>query len=114
MCQADIQTTGPAYNYTVKMTCGGCSGAIERVLKKNIEAREYFVEDGEAGRDAYGSNSPSSSISHQVTPRLPKEARRSGSRSLCLITPRPLYLATPRPLHFVTPRPLAPFPPLAR
>ncbi|KLT40004.1 hypothetical protein CC85DRAFT_304499 [Cutaneotrichosporon oleaginosum] len=34
------QSTGPAYNYTVKMTCGGCSGAIERVLKKNIEARE--------------------------------------------------------------------------
>lgn len=22
------------------MTCGGCSGAIDRVLKKNIEARE--------------------------------------------------------------------------
>lgn len=30
----------PAYHYKVKMTCGGCSGAIERVLKKNVEARE--------------------------------------------------------------------------
>jgi copper chaperone len=34
------QPTAPAYVYDVKMTCGGCSGAIERVLKKNIEARE--------------------------------------------------------------------------
>lgn len=25
------------------MTCGGCSGAIERVLKKNVEAREYTL-----------------------------------------------------------------------
>lgn len=22
------------YNFNIKMTCGGCSGAIERVLKK--------------------------------------------------------------------------------
>ncbi|TXT13853.1 uncharacterized protein COLE_00046 [Cutaneotrichosporon oleaginosum] len=40
------QSTGPAYNYTVKMTCGGCSGAIERVLKKNIEARECVCVGG--------------------------------------------------------------------
>ncbi|CAD6569887.1 MAG: Cytosolic copper metallochaperone [Tremellales sp. Tagirdzhanova-0007] len=31
---SDPQT--PAYHYNVKMTCGGCSGAIERVLKKNV------------------------------------------------------------------------------
>lgn len=46
---ADYQSTGPAYAYTVKMTCGGCSGAIDRVLKKNIEAREFlwlFGKDG--------------------------------------------------------------------
>lgn len=40
LAQLTPQITGPAYNYSVKMTCGGCSGAIERVLKKNIEARE--------------------------------------------------------------------------
>jgi hypothetical protein len=28
------------------MTCGGCSGAIERVLKKNIEARELLPVQG--------------------------------------------------------------------
>jgi copper chaperone len=38
-----MATTGPAYNYTVKMTCGGCSGAIERVLKKNIEAPNGYT-----------------------------------------------------------------------
>ncbi|WOO77678.1 Metal homeostasis factor ATX1 [Vanrija pseudolonga] len=37
------QSTGPAYNYTVKMTCGGCSGAIDRVLKKNIEAPNGYT-----------------------------------------------------------------------
>lgn len=34
--------SAPAYHYNVKMTCGGCSGAIERVLKKNVEAREWL------------------------------------------------------------------------
>ncbi|GMK53513.1 hypothetical protein CspeluHIS016_0100990 [Cutaneotrichosporon spelunceum] len=38
-----MATTGPAYNYSVKMTCGGCSGAIERVLKKNIEAPNGYT-----------------------------------------------------------------------
>ncbi|KAL1408306.1 Cytosolic copper metallochaperone [Vanrija albida] len=38
-----MATTGPAYNYTVKMTCGGCSGAIDRVLKKNIEAPNGYT-----------------------------------------------------------------------
>jgi hypothetical protein len=36
---ADHQATTPAYHYKVKMTCGGCSGAINRVLGKNIESR---------------------------------------------------------------------------
>lgn len=31
-----------AYVYDVKMTCGGCSGAIDRVLKKNIEAPNAY------------------------------------------------------------------------
>jgi len=30
--------TAPAYHYNVKMTCSGCSGAVDRVLKKNVEA----------------------------------------------------------------------------
>ncbi|GFZ50124.1 hypothetical protein JCM24511_07879 [Saitozyma sp. JCM 24511] len=32
----------PAYHYTVKMTCTGCSGAITRVLTKNVEAPNAF------------------------------------------------------------------------
>ncbi|KAL7420755.1 Cytosolic copper metallochaperone [Cryptotrichosporon argae] len=39
---AQIAPTAPAYEYRVKMTCGGCSGAVERVLKKNIEAPNAF------------------------------------------------------------------------
>lgn len=35
--------TAPAYYYDVKMTCGGCSGAIERVLKKNIAEPNQFI-----------------------------------------------------------------------
>ncbi|KAK4689928.1 hypothetical protein P7C73_g191, partial [Tremellales sp. Uapishka_1] len=35
--------TAPAYFYTVKMTCSGCSGAINRVLAKNIEAPNGFL-----------------------------------------------------------------------
>jgi hypothetical protein len=45
--QTDLQSAAPsaspdapAYHYTVKMTCSGCSGAITRVLTKNVEARE--------------------------------------------------------------------------
>jgi hypothetical protein len=29
----------PYYKFNVKMTCSGCSGAIDRVLKKNITSR---------------------------------------------------------------------------
>ncbi|WRT69486.1 uncharacterized protein IL334_006472 [Kwoniella shivajii] len=29
--------TAPAYSYNVKMTCTGCSGAVNRVLGKNIQ-----------------------------------------------------------------------------
>jgi hypothetical protein len=32
----------PFYDFDVVMTCTGCSGAIDRVLKKNIVEREYF------------------------------------------------------------------------
>ncbi|OWZ44680.1 copper chaperone [Cryptococcus neoformans c45] len=34
--------TGPAYQYSVKMTCTGCSGAINRVLGKNITAPNAY------------------------------------------------------------------------
>ncbi|KAJ9106570.1 hypothetical protein QFC20_004062 [Naganishia adeliensis] len=34
----------PYYKFNVKMTCSGCSGAIDRVLKKNITSpNEYAV-----------------------------------------------------------------------
>ncbi|GHJ85043.1 hypothetical protein NliqN6_1445 [Naganishia liquefaciens] len=34
----------PYYKFDVKMTCSGCSGAIDRVLKKNITSpNEYSV-----------------------------------------------------------------------
>lgn len=35
------QPPKPFYDFDVIMTCGGCSSAIERVLKKNILEREY-------------------------------------------------------------------------
>jgi len=31
------------YKFNVKMTCGGCSGAVERVLKKLDGVKEYTV-----------------------------------------------------------------------
>jgi len=31
------------YKFNVKMTCGGCSGAVERVLKKLDGVKEYNV-----------------------------------------------------------------------
>ncbi|XP_071949613.1 copper transport protein ATOX1-like [Antedon mediterranea] len=43
----------PKYEFTVEMTCGGCSGAVERVLKKkegidnfevDLEKKKVFVE----------------------------------------------------------------------
>ncbi|OCF37086.1 copper chaperone [Kwoniella heveanensis BCC8398] len=34
--------TAPAYSYTVKMTCGGCSGAVNRVLGKNVAAPNAY------------------------------------------------------------------------
>ncbi|GJE86899.1 heavy-metal-associated domain-containing protein [Phanerochaete sordida] len=32
-----------SYKFDVKMTCGGCSGAIERVLKKTEGVSSYDV-----------------------------------------------------------------------
>ncbi|WWD20114.1 hypothetical protein CI109_104589 [Kwoniella shandongensis] len=34
--------TAPAYRYNVKMTCTGCSGAVNRVLGKNIVAPNAY------------------------------------------------------------------------
>ncbi|WWC65657.1 uncharacterized protein I303_108278 [Kwoniella dejecticola CBS 10117] len=34
--------TAPAYLYNVKMTCTGCSGAVNRVLGKNIQAPNAY------------------------------------------------------------------------
>ncbi|WVQ79416.1 hypothetical protein IAT38_001513 [Cryptococcus sp. DSM 104549] len=34
--------TAPAYQYNVKMTCTGCSGAVNRVLGKNIVAPNAY------------------------------------------------------------------------
>ncbi|ODO00746.1 copper chaperone [Cryptococcus wingfieldii CBS 7118] len=34
--------SGPAYQYNVKMTCTGCSGAVNRVLAKNITAPNAY------------------------------------------------------------------------
>jgi len=31
------------YKFNVQMTCGGCSGAVERVLKKLDGVKEYTV-----------------------------------------------------------------------
>ena len=28
----------PVHNYTVAMTCGGCSGAVTRILTKQLDA----------------------------------------------------------------------------
>ncbi|ORX37941.1 putative copper chaperone [Kockovaella imperatae] len=42
MADSAAQATAPAYVYDVKMTCGGCSGAINRVLTKNVEAPNAF------------------------------------------------------------------------
>ncbi|KAK8849489.1 hypothetical protein IAR55_004823 [Kwoniella newhampshirensis] len=34
--------TAPAYQYNVKMTCTGCSGAVNRVLGKNVTAPNAY------------------------------------------------------------------------
>jgi len=40
---AQAAPTAPALVYDIKMTCGGCSGAINRVLTKNIQPRELTL-----------------------------------------------------------------------
>ncbi|KAL2024125.1 hypothetical protein VTK56DRAFT_9905 [Thermocarpiscus australiensis] len=47
---ADVNAAAPApvagehrYNFNVSMSCGGCSGAVERVLKKLEGVKSYEV-----------------------------------------------------------------------
>jgi len=54
----------PTYEYNVAMTCGGCSGAVERLLKKKgddlkvtnfeikLEERKVFVTVADGGASA--------------------------------------------------------------
>jgi len=33
----------PTYKFNVAMTCGGCSGAVERILKKKLPDATYDI-----------------------------------------------------------------------
>lgn len=54
----------PYYRFDVKMTCSGCSGAIDRVLKKNITSRmpSLLLRSGAPANMSFGGSSTSQRV----------------------------------------------------
>ncbi|KAI4210900.1 MAG: hypothetical protein LQ351_006304 [Letrouitia transgressa] len=53
------------YKFNVKMTCGGCSGAVDRVLKR-IPGIEYTVSLENQTADVYVSEKASEEASYET------------------------------------------------
>ncbi|KAG7004659.1 hypothetical protein G7Y79_00024g056090 [Physcia stellaris] len=45
------------YKFNIKMTCSGCSGAIDRVLKKTEGVKDYKVSLEDQTADVYAEES---------------------------------------------------------
>ncbi|WWC73480.1 uncharacterized protein I206_107450 [Kwoniella pini CBS 10737] len=72
--------TVPAYQYNVKMTCTGCSGAVNRVLGKNIQPpNAYHISLPTQTVLVWGPNLPSF---EEITQKISKTGKTINSQQL--------------------------------